>query len=218
MGEADHTPLTLEEFEREWISAHDALDVLAPVLRRDIAAERLISRVKAGLFQAVAKHYMYAEFGKEPERATLIAVHPTFLAPDLLGMDQPFWTLGDFTFYGSAVNGLNIGAELRFFGVRFDPEGIRDMLPTNRVFRVSPMEAAAEADDPADTRRPPSNTALIKWRDLFMEAYGTTYNLGMAWSSAKGMFPNHKVTRKSVEELIPARPPGRPKNSPQSTG
>lgn len=71
----------------------------------------------------------------------------------------------------------------------------------------------APEDHPSKPNRATiSHAAFCQWFELFALAYPGG-SIEQAWASAKGMFPDKRVTRDQVRALMPDRPKGRPRKS-----
>lgn len=161
---ADEPTLTMEEFLRDWITPRDALDLLEPSLGKEIAAASIMSRAANGLFVAVARTYVMSEYQKEDMRADLVAVPAVFLSEDILKSDHAFWNVGDFASYGPFGGGV----KTRCFGVRFQPNGIREMLPTNKALLVEPYDGS-RAPPTTPAANPGGRPSKPFWEPLLVE-------------------------------------------------
>jgi hypothetical protein len=167
MAEEDDV-LTVEQFKAQWVRPADALTALTPSLGREGAANALLGRLNTGHFQAAAETHRVRR-GVDPEvRGGLIAMPPYLFRSDLIELDSPFWILGDITDRGTS-NYSYSGEQIHYTGVRFDPDGVREMLPTNRVLVVEPLDGSAS---PHSTRRGVGGRPPKPWPSVMAHVAG----------------------------------------------
>jgi len=204
------TAITVEEFAT-WLLPGAALDLLNTALDDRTAKLAILKRLQHGLVRAVAQSASARE-----NAATLVPLPAKEWKQAEYGiLGSPLWRTGDMTIEIPMDTGyVDEEVPVSFFNVRFDPAGIRAMLP---AAPVKPAPARQTADEPADIngrereKGPPvSDDHLRGWLELYRKAYqGPQDTLATAHKSAVGMFPGKFVARDRVRHLCGGRKVGR---------
>lgn len=116
-----------------------------------------------------------------------------------------FWKTGDITI--SVDHGYGNGNDVSFFGVRFDPGGIANLLPPVAIDHAP----VADPVEPEDRSSKPalSDVMLARWAELFNET-NPHASEAKARTAVEAMFPDKYVTRSRLRRVLPQRPQGRP--------
>lgn len=200
---ADDDTVTPEEYGG-WIKAEDALGMFGKRPAR--ATMRAIAdRLVSGLLRSAARHWIYrgkkrVEFAVIPDMAWQWWAYES---------DPQFWDAGDTMVPVDHVDGfIPSNWDYHLYGVRFDPEGLREMgavgLPDGEAKR------AAAGAETTENPKPVPAADLERWAQIALAVHGESLTEAFALRSAKAMFPDHAVSRDRVRALLPARKPGRP--------
>lgn len=144
-----------------------------------------------------------------------------------------FWLTGDINTYLPHQSGA-YGYQkipIALFGVRFDPDGIKELLPEKLPVRQTgstspipqpidppPDPAPVIEETPEVSRGPAVSDALLKeWYALYQRAYtGAADTEATAIKSAQGMFPGKHVARQRVRALRGEQRRGRKPSDPKN--
>jgi hypothetical protein len=209
----DPTAITADEFTT-WMLPSAALQLLYTSGSIDYRTGKLaiLKRLQHGLIQAVA------ETGKlQNSSGTLVPITQKEwgYAEDGI-VPSPLWVTGDITI---AVPMHTYEGYTRvpvyFFNVRFNPTGVRALLPPEHVEPVSAQQSKpepSETADPPEQEKGPSVSPehLREWFELYKKVYqGPQDTEANALASAAGMFPGKSVSRDRVRALRGAQKRGR---------
>lgn len=199
-----------------WLQPYAALELLDHLHRRD-AIVAVFNRLRNGYIQSIARRY------KNPRKSGEYSpVDPKFWTNAANGITvSPLWSTGDITIpyrQTTAAYGTQT-VELELFGVRLDPAGVRELLPSRpapTARRPEPTPARIRDPEKVDSALPEprgpevSRAHLRAWYEVYRQAYpGTQDTEEMAMKSATGMFPGKTVVRKRIRELRGAQKVGR---------
>jgi hypothetical protein len=148
--------LSPDEFAN-WIKASDAFNAIVHAFgERSLAARAILKRLQMGLIKSCAEN---SEAESRGRSTGLVERH--LISKDawerVARTDYPstlsFWTTNDgslsFGDYGSG------GVTLSMFGLRFDPEGVRSLLPTPQRPQSAPPNSAPTPPQPAAPQNSP---------------------------------------------------------------
>jgi hypothetical protein len=204
-----------------WLTPGEALGLLSEGLTSTLAVNAIVERLKGGMIDSGAANSSW-EFGRRgriqgPTGTVLIpSRYWSFLNADADTANR-LWVFGDVRFYLGLDNGrYSEVVSIRYFGIRFDPAGIQQLVQAPAATttpRPDPLSDAPNAQEPpALGKGPPVSDALLKeWYELYRRAYGgqPEDTLPNAWKSAQGMFPGKSVSRDRVRALAGGRKVGR---------
>jgi hypothetical protein len=169
----------------------------------DTAARNIALHLKSGLLDSTAKVGVHASGTKRPFAPIPRDAWGSF-AP-LANTD--FWNSGTIQFHKGSSGYYDRVAEATFFGVRFNVDQIREMLPT----AIEKLETEAETEQPekpSTKARLPENL-LEEWAALFNKA-NPTASEAMARAAIDAMFPTRHATREQLRRVFLKKAPGRP--------
>lgn len=200
------------EFE-SWFTPPQALAALREGIsdygRRAVA---LTERAAADLLVVAAETYRRTEDGTSVNRGHWVIPAKIWehCAPSTY---DDFWETGQFHITERRSHGGDI--KVSYFGVRFDPVGVRSLMTASGIPPAEPTaDQAADVPEESDRRKLPRlpEEHLRKWHALFIAAHpdGT---VTLAQRSVEGMFPNHHIARDRIRELFPDARRGRPKKN-----
>lgn len=191
--------ITGEQFA-DWMAPSEAVDLLTGAYgSRYIAIKTLIARLRGGLVLGVARSTIWPDGSGE----NLQPVTRDHWDDDAI--DAPLWITGDWERRYRDSFEKRIA---RYFDVRFDPDQVREIIASQRGKKLEPVST----DAPDDAAKGPSvpQKHLEAWYQLYKSVYPDNSE-DHAWGSARGMFPNHSVSRARVRSLRGDRDLGRPK-------
>jgi hypothetical protein len=220
-----------------WPNARDTLERVEGAIRnRPLAVATLLDRIRAGLIQTAAMScFRKEEKGSggiqrsEPDGAVLIPPSHWAAFPDIQTVAElAFWQTGDITFEWEERASFS-AVTIKYFGVRFDPKGIADMIESAGVDKpkrpsggppppsldflsaFSRPEQPTPADVDAEQKGPPvAPEHLRAWYELYRRVYtGAADTEATALASARGMFPGKSVSRDRIRELRGTQKRGR---------
>ena len=113
--------------------------------------------------------------------------------------------------YISNIDGRYNSGHIAYFGVRFEPEGVRELLASApKKSATGPEQQEPEDEDQGQKGPPVSETHLRQWYALYRSVYhGPGDTMEMALRSARGMFPGKFVSRDAIRKLAGGRTRGR---------
>jgi len=206
------TEFTAEEFA-SWIPSRDAYS-MARESYGNFAASTILNHLATDLIQARAAHFFVSS---QPQRDFGY----------VLRIPREVWEQLDHANYQSALSlwttnnaevSVNRSTVLsktyKLFGIRFDPAGVRAMLPSEGSKDTLAAEGArfsiAAAQPEPEQKRPQVAQALLNdWFALYKRAFpGVEDTESKAIESAVGMFPGKFVSRQRVRELRGAQKRG----------
>lgn len=204
--EEEPLDLTAEEFDR-WLPPRQAINALAGMGSIFFIVDALNERVKSGLVRVAVETI---ESSKAPNSLSRCIINPAVWQWAMPHAQHAFWSISDVQF--TAEPHTHRARNLRFYGVRFEPAGIEEVL---RASGLTPSETLKVEQDapPRKTRHglPPLRDELLReWLTLFHRAYPAG-SKQIAERSALGMFPEHSVDRQKVRDLIGDTGRGRPR-------
>jgi hypothetical protein len=171
--------LTLEEFET-WLTPPEALHELHSL--GDYASERqMFEHLCAGLVKAAAR-LMPVRAGGEPiERCRIPRdwwVHANNIEH---GCD--FWKVGFVDFVPDH------GTSIKAFGTRFEPDGVRAIIP------IPANRPAASSSSTAATAPPLSDADRMRFARVYAEVFGASATEPRAFQAVKAAYPEKFVAR-----------------------
>ena len=188
-----------------WVPAQAALAMLAPGLDERDAAQLIVGRLRVGMVGAAALRALFDS--GQPERLAIIPAATWQYASDS-HLDL-LWSGGDtkiHTPYGDYGMPRTLVAQL--YGVRFDPAGLRMMMPSAPPIQQDEPEAIRP-----DQKLPKVEFEHLElWYAAFKAAYPEASE-PLALQSARGMFPGKAVDREWVRSLRGKLQPGRPRKN-----
>jgi hypothetical protein len=217
------TSISEKEFSK-WPLLSAVLAKVTPRLGHD-AHQKVVMRLSKGLLVARAEDSFLAERSGTkivlPERSMVTkAVWKRVKLTDYQTRDSLWETSTVIETIGRRSNGG--GVRYEHFGVRVDPAGVAKMLPevlpkvprpparlprpARSVNKPLVVEMNVRGDEPPQKGPPPlSPMALKLWYEAYKAGYEESeWSLDHAWSRAQLAFPDKSVTRKSVQDLMPA--------------
>lgn len=228
---ADGDQITAEEYAT-WIPASEALNRVAKVMQHEwgLAAAAIVRRLNAGLVRAHIKTGNVERAGKTQKLKDFVAVPSSVVTgwTKASGISTlQFWVSGDAEVHQriSSGHGYDATQILHLFGIRFDPAGIAEMIPSAGPARAAtamadklPVKSLGPPDaaplPPAreqESKGPPvSSKALAAWYEAYKLAFtGMADTEAAALESARGCFPGKTVSRDAVRKLRGSQPRGR---------
>ncbi|HYI29086.1 MAG TPA: hypothetical protein VD863_14705 [Bradyrhizobium sp.] len=203
--------VTPEEFAN-WLTPRQAVQILESSFGTGsdsyIAKHTLLELLRAGKLKAVAKEALQTGWPEE-KLAVVTSEHWADVREN-----QIFWTNGLVSYSRRDMYGRE-REDFRFFGIRFDPVAVREIVSVDSVSAPNPLE-----EEPADDRpKGPdvSEAHLRLWFDLYQKTHqGSWDKLENAYKSAAGMFPGRYVSRQRIRDLAGGRKRGRKPESGQN--
>ena len=120
-----------EVVSKEWLNARDTMQRLEAVIRnRHLAVSTLLARIRGGLIQTAAVRSRW-EYGFYPDTDLPIPIPPAHWAffPNLqTAQELAFWQTSDIRFNTGELNSDLNTIAVTYFGVRFEPQGITEMI------------------------------------------------------------------------------------------
>jgi hypothetical protein len=181
----------------EWLTAHDTLErVSARIGNRQVAVSALVNRIKAGLIQTAAMRSRWRN-GVYPdaEKPTLIPRdHWTFFPAFQTAEELAFWQTGDIRFDMEELTTTFDVVMVTYFGVRFDPDGVEEMIASAAPTRQrmtgypAPMPLDITAREPAEAPINKGGRPRKEWWDDF-------------WIDICGLIYEGKLNPKTQAEL-----------------
>jgi hypothetical protein len=201
-----------------WLRPREALTVLGSAYsKEDVARHLLLERLSSGAITAIAEAASWTGLaGAKPHQG--LTTIPNDFWRDYYRYQTGFWDSGDLLFNLGHFRGSFNSVSVRFQGIRFDPGAIQKLAGAaeNRIqATVNALNAAApaaKAEEPAQKGKPVSPAALAAWYEAYKLAYPDESE-DAALESARRMFPDKSITRKSIRDLRGPRAMGRPKNA-----
>jgi len=198
-----------EEF-LAWLAPNESLAVLQRALGAEAAVTAIMERLRGSVLKSAAAIESWKTGFNPPELSEFVPIDGDFWG-HIQGIDSKhsFWKTGDATIYLDPTSRLVADpTTVRYCGVRFEPNGVRALLPKD----FNPQAGPSAAPDPSPTTeiaeqeeengRPVAEGHLKEWyalyTKLFTEAEQTEDH---AWKSAEGMFPGKSVTRAAIRKL-----------------
>ncbi len=183
----------------DWLTPKAAVKELEPELGTDdyshIAKNTLLRRLRHGEIRAVAGTNKLYEIPASDWKE--------------IGENDFLWASGDVSFEWFAGSGYNrTQRETTHLSVRFDPEGVRKILPPEAADAEG---SQAKQPEPEIEKGPRvTDPHLQIWLDAYQKIYGgtPTDTLTNAVKSARGMLFDKSVARDRVTKLFEGRKPG----------
>lgn len=188
---ADDAPSITAEELATWLTPREALTVLEKAFSAAIATEALLDRARGGIIKAAAQHLALETGGKAAGLVPTVLIAKDFWTyfPDTAAERARFWATGDVRFYlgvQDRLHGYGYGDEkaVNCFGIRFEPTGVRGLLPTTpspgSVLSVPPATPSPPTEATNKGGRPP----LPFWEDLWIEMCRQIY-AGQLWTDVR---------------------------------
>ena len=157
----------------------------------------LLERLKSGKVVAAAKSSTWQ--GDRRIRATdeilIDAAHWQSYSPTM-----GFWEIGDIKFDLGHVYNSYASVSIWYHGIRFEPEGIRAIIPAGTA--KSEQEAPASGTEPEPKGPRVSDAHLRAWFEFYKAVTtGTEDTEDYAWSHARRCFPGKTVSRDRVRAI-----------------
>lgn len=208
---------TPEEFAG-WPRPHEVLRQLTEAFgSEDVAKQLVFDRVAADLLALFADTATKDRGGHYAQERRIIArVIPDEWSAKRRSIDEIFWQVGNLTFvFGDSPYAMDQPTHVRYFGVRFDPDGLSGLLataPPKPTPATSDQKPAVVEEQPKTAPTSPVAAAHLQtWFEAFEKIYGgtATDTEDMALTLAKAMFPDKHVTRDAIRKLRGAQKRGR---------
>jgi hypothetical protein len=203
----------IANYAKTWLRPHEALAILNAAYKKiDTSKHLLIERLRSGAILAVAEASTWIG-GEHPHRTG-----PIGITSDQWLYWRPqtgFWEAGDMQLHLGHYRGSIYSVEVRFNGVRFDPETVADLAAL--AANDADVEIKGTPEPDAKQSGPPVPEAHLEaWYELFQKVYGGTAKdtEAFAHQSALGMFPDKSVTRRRIRELRGEQKRGRKPSEP----
>ena len=181
----------------EWMTPRQAFTLVdSHFHNQGGTAQAIIGRLKGGALKSVALGGRSTEAnGRVSSPTAPCNIPSSHWAEWNDGALSDIWGVGDIRVYVD-------GRVYRYFGVRFDPAEVRQMLPPLvEQFAPPPVSPPLlKQEEPASEGKPVAASHLEEWYRLFQKAYPNASE-DLALDSARGMFPGKSVTRASVRAL-----------------
>lgn len=200
--------ITAEELAT-WLTPHHALSLVVQAYGDSISVEgAIIQRLSGGMIHAVAGH---AAWDHNDLRKTGVAIPSIYWVQYARIHHEDFWQTSDIRLYISNIDGRYNSGHIAYFGVRFEPEGVRELLASApKKSATGPEQQEPEDEDQGQKGPPVSETHLRQWYALYRSVYhGPGDTMEMALRSARGMFPGKFVSRDAICKLAGGRTRGR---------
>jgi hypothetical protein len=202
---------------KEWLTAHDTLERISAAIRnRPLAVSTLLNRIRAGLVQTAAMSARWENID-----------HPVGDVPVLIPADYwrhfpkiqtveelAFWQTGDIRFEIGMNNNFETVA-VHYFGVRFEPLGIEDII-ASAAAASSPPGVAPQFALPESTARG-GRPRKEFWDDFWIEICGQIYEGNLKpqrqaelekamldWATNHGHELSEATARKAAKRLFNA--------------
>ena len=199
----EKTVLTTAEYDA-WLSPNETLEMLSDLGTRS-AKGALFARLTQGLLKGAVKTL---KIKNQSQNFALILPH--VWEPMATGwVVSDMWNTADIIIphrASSAAYGYNT-VDFYLFGVRFDPDGVRELLPTKATKSSLPLPhkqtaQATPAEADSNSGPPVAQSYLDAWHELYRKVYtGASDTEETALQSAQGMFPGKSVTRAKIRAL-----------------
>jgi hypothetical protein len=140
MGET----ISQTEFD-SWVTPNDVMSRLVS-LRWSVATicDVLLYRLRAGLVQSAAATAWFQRETQADERPVLRRLEPGLFAKIGLVNEPSFWHAGDLRFGHDVAWSVLSKHRAAFFGIRLDPSGLADILPTPATHSTPSAPAGVE--------------------------------------------------------------------------
>jgi hypothetical protein len=127
-GESPAAGIPTDEYER-WLTPRAALTLLGKYMDADVAVGSLLRMLFDGLLRSAARYTIIREPGKSAQRSDHAWLTANAWGHATLGdPDRPFWTTGTFDIVDVTNPNPLINRAFSFHGVRFDPDGVSEMV------------------------------------------------------------------------------------------
>jgi len=208
-------PIT-DESLATWLTPREAVELLSPWYSGHRVVEAaLLERLMGGLINAHARSSAHGQHGGTPTSPVFVPNTHWGSLSGPTGANR-FWETGDARMFFR-----HNGDIIRYYGIRFDPDGVSALLPKNSdknhpesaVPKLAEPAALAAADDPKPELEQPgprvSDPALQAWYSAYQSAYQVAEQTeAHAVRSAKGMFHDKSVARDRIRTLLGSRKRG----------
>ena len=172
-------PNTKEAYER-WHTPKASLDLLQPHFPRQVAVTTITRRLSKGLIASRCKRLLTDFLDKEMTEHFMPVLKGCWSSDQYRAASHEFWISGDAIFVLRAPGASEI--VMHCFGVRFNPEGIADLIPERAVpdarspLREAPIPtdiAARDATDPVSGAGRPTKAF---WEDAIIAVFKRVYD------------------------------------------
>ena len=193
-----------------WTRPRDALAALDAVYRKPASTRHLLlERLKSGKILAIAESSTWR--GIRGDKTGVLAVKRDQW--DHFAAGEEFWQSGDLHLYLGYYQGNASSVEVWYHAIRFDPDGIQNLVDLAEEPRPAPAKPQQPEPDQKGPRVP--DTLLKAWYEVYQQAYqGAADTEDTAVVSARGMFPGKSVARERVRELRGEQKRGRKPSGP----
>jgi hypothetical protein len=208
-----------------WLTPRQALEVLSVAFTISVASDSIMERLRGGLISSVAANSSWEsdKITTEPTSMVSIPASHWHYAPTDQASVNRLWYAGDVRFFLGTSNGRYAKSRaIRYFGIKFDPVGVRALLPpattkseqAEELPEASSTRALDTEEAPASKGPRVSEENLKAWYAVYQRTYlGPSDTLENAYQSARGMFPGKFVARDRVRKLCEGRKRGRKPNA-----
>jgi hypothetical protein len=183
----------------DWLTPPQAV-ALVDAAHKDVYLTKnaILERLRAGMVQAVARHSAVGTSGARQLFFKIPSDHW-----ERIQSADPFWRLGDIT-YQHREYGSTAVVTVRHFDVRFEPQGIRAMIPSASKNTVSPTAAIQDetSNEPAQKGPRVSDAHLQAWFEFYKKVHsGAEDTEDRALEFARQCFSGKLVSRDRVRAL-----------------
>ena len=196
-----------EDFDG-WRQPHEAqADLDAVYGKSSVSHHLLLDRLKSGKISAVAESSTWK--GIRGDKTGLIPVMRDQW--EHFGAGEEFWKSGDLHLYLGHYKGSLSTVEVWYHGIKFDPNGINDLIALAPKPQTADTETALQQADKTSSKTRLPDPLLKAWYELFQKAYGGSAldTERFAEKSVEGMFPDKSVSRERIRELRGSQKRGR---------
>lgn len=218
MGDA--TAFTAEELAT-WLTPRDALTLVSKVFGPEMAEDAIIERLQGGIIRAAAESASWErnDSVSNPRPHILISSSHWVHLSRTESVRKRFWTTGDIRiFIGHDGGTQEYPTTVRYFAVRFDPVGVRTLIPAGwSESSISDANARTAAGDGAAPVNKGGRPLKAFWDDLWVAIFRQIYlgqltpgkqadieNAMLDWASQNGHELGESSARNAARKLFAA--------------
>lgn len=197
---ADHEAGWVSEAEfATWLSPPFALQVLRDGgLERTTAVSRIVDRASEGLIAAQAQTIKKRASGRDSQAEHVLIPPAWWPLTHVLHAWDEFWSTGDCSLQ---VHNYPSNITYKLFGVRFEPGGVRSILPAAPVAQAVEVVAPPRLLSGPNELPKVSRAALRAWYSQFAERNPDAVEREVI-AAAEAHFPKFRVSRQPIRDLI----------------